>query len=413
LIVVVLVGVADTAILRRIASNEAVRDARATTRLLGSGVVEPVLTEDVLTGDKAALSRVDDAVRLHVLSDQVMRVKLWDPSGRIVYSDEARLIGSVYPMRDEDIQAFDNEATVSEITNLSRPENRYERSAEKVLEVYFPIHLPDGRPLMFETYMPFSSVAQSSNRLWFAFLAPLVGGLLFLEVVHIPLAWSITRKMRRAQVEREKFLKRAIDSSNLERLRIAADLHDGVVQDLAGISYSVQAVADRIEPEAPSDAASLKDDATTAKQAVRRLRTLLVEIYPPNLQRSGLGAALSDLMSSLQARGIHARLEIEEGLDLSPSVEALLFRAAQESLRNVAAHSGAHNVQVQIVADAERARLTVVDDGRGFAGPEMSETDEGHFGLRLLADLARDIDGNLEIDSRPGAGTTVLLEVPL
>jgi signal transduction histidine kinase len=415
LIVVLLVAVAETFILRRMGRNEAVRDARSATTLLGTEVVEPALEAGLLDGEPAAMDAVDEAVRRHVLSDQVMRVKLWEPSGRIVYSDEERLIGSVYPMRHEDRIAFGNQTAVAEITDLDRPENRFERSEEKVLEVYYPVHLPDGTPLMFETYMPYSSVAQSGNRVWLTFVAPLIGGLIFLELVQIPLAWSVTRKMARAQQERERLLKRAIDSSNLERLRIAADLHDGVVQDLAGISYSVRAMADRVADTAPADVtSSLRDDADLTKQAVRRLRTLLVEIYPPNLQRSGLRAALSDLTSPLSSLGMDVRLGLPESLELPASVEALLFRAAQESLRNVAKHSGAKEVRVDVEVVDGVARLSVSDDGRGFA---MSEGDpprrEGHFGLDLLVDLANDSGGSFDIRSRPGDGTTVVLEVPL
>ena len=415
LIVVLLVAVAETIILRRMGRDEAVRDARSATTLLGNEVVEPALEAGLLNGEPAAVDAVDEAVRTHVLSDQVMRVKLWEPSGRIVYSDEDRLIGSVYPMQHEDRIAFGNQTAVAEISDLDRPENRFERAEEKVLEVYYPVHLPDGTPLMFETYMPYSSVAESGNRVWLTFVAPLIGGLIFLELVQIPLAWSITRKMARGQQERERLLKRAIDSSNLERLRIAADLHDGVVQDLAGISYSVRAMADRVADTAPADVtSSLRDDADLTKQAVRRLRTLLVEIYPPNLQRSGLPAALSDLASPLSSLGMDVRLGLPESLELPTSVEALLFRAAQEALRNVAKHSGAEKVEVDVEVVDGVARLSVSDDGRGFA---MSEGDvprrEGHFGLDLLADLARDAGGSFDIRSRPGDGTTVELEVPL
>jgi signal transduction histidine kinase len=413
LVVVLLVGLTDTFILQQIGRNEAVRDARSVTELFGRSVVEPALEPGIVTGEAAALERLDDVVRADVLGPQVMRVKIWTPSGRIIYSDEERLIGSSYPMQGEDELAFSNESAVAEISDLSRPENRFERSEEKVLEVYYPIHLPDGRPLMFETYMPYSSVAQSGERIWFAFVAPLAGGLIFLWLVQIPLAWSMTRRERKAQFERERLLRSAIESSNLERLRIAADLHDGVVQDLVGISFSVRAMADRIADDAPPEVtASLRDAAELNKQAVRRLRTLLVEIYPPNLQKSGLRAALMDLADPLQARGISTEVEVDEGLDLPAQVEALLFRAAQESLRNVAAHSEARNVRVEVATGEGTARLWVTDDGRGFAASE-GEAVEGHFGLKLLDDLARDANGRLDIRSGVGSGTTMYLEVPL
>lgn len=414
LLVLLLVAVADTIILRDIGEAEAIADARDMTRLLGHGVVEPALEDDLLSEDPDAIERLDRIVEQYVVGEDVMRIKIWDDSDTIVYSDEERLIGASFPSDHEEEHAFANDSAVAEITDLSRPENRFERSAEKVLEVYYPVHTPNGTPLMFETYLPYSAVARSGTDIWLTFIAPLVGGLIFLELVQIPLAWSMTRRMKRNQEERERLLSTAIESSNLERLRIAADLHDGVVQDLAGLSYSVRAMADRVGDSSPEVAESLREDSATAKQAVRRLRTLLVEIYPPNLQRSGLPAALRDLVSTLEARGISGSLAVDEALDLPASVEALMFRGAQESLRNVVAHSGASNVSVEVGVDGGRAHLDVVDDGSGFDdGTADDLSDEGHFGLKLLRDLARDADGELTVRSERGSGTRVHLEVPV
>ena len=89
-------------------------------------------------------------------------------------------------------------------------------------------------------------------------------------------------------------------------------------------------------------------------------------------------------------------------------VETLLYRCAQEALRNVASHSAAQTVHVRIDAVDGIARLTVADDGRGFEGSIA----EGHFGLRLLGDLVRESGGRLEVDSTPGRGTRVSVETP-
>ena len=91
-----------------------------------------------------------------------------------------------------------------------------------------------------------------------------------------------------------------------------------------------------------------------------------------------------------------------------------MFRTAQEALRNVMAHSDAEHVDVSVVLENSHAGLTIADDGRGFT-PDAAEAarEDGHLGLRVLADMAQDAGGRLDIDSEPGRGTRVSLEVPV
>jgi signal transduction histidine kinase len=97
-------------------------------------------------------------------------------------------------------------------------------------------------------------------------------------------------------------------------------------------------------------------------------------------------------------------------LALPVAVEGMLFRIAQEALRNVMAHAQASTVTVTVASDARVATVAVVDDGRGF---DPAAVGEQSFGLRLLGDLLRDVGGSLAVESEPGGGTTVTAEVPL
>ena len=91
-----------------------------------------------------------------------------------------------------------------------------------------------------------------------------------------------------------------------------------------------------------------------------------------------------------------------------------MFRTAQEALRNVIAHSQASRVDVSVQLNSGRAGLAIVDDGRGFTAEEAAAArDDGHLGLRVLADMAHDAGGRLDIDSQPGEGTRVRLDVPV
>ena len=97
-----------------------------------------------------------------------------------------------------------------------------------------------------------------------------------------------------------------------------------------------------------------------------------------------------------------------------PDAEALMFRTAQEALRNVMAHSDAEQVDVSVIVENSHAGLTIADDGRGFSPADaQAAREDGHLGLRVLGDMARDAGGRLDIESEPGRGTRIRLEVPV
>ena len=235
-----------------------------------------------------------------------------------------------------------------------------------------------------------------------------------LALLLLPLAWSLARRLQREHAAREALLRRALDASELERRRIAADLHDGILQDLTGAAFSISAVGERMTADDNGSKTRVEQAAASCRSAVRKLRSMLVEIYPPRLREAGLESALADLLTPLEERTVATKLEVEPGLQLASETEGLLFRVAQESLRNVAAHSGASHVEVRAEADDAAATLVVSDDGSGFSPDQaLARQREGHMGLRLLRDLTADAGGKIEIDSRVGEGTTVRVEVPL
>jgi signal transduction histidine kinase len=407
LLAVVLVSLLGVWLIRRAGESEAIRDAKDETRIAAQGSVEPVVTDGLIRGDPRALAAVDRVVQERVLTEpSIARVKIWDRTGRVVYSDEPRLIGARYPMSAEDLAAFRARRVSAEVSDLSKPENRFERSFGRLLEVYLPIHTASGTPLRYEAYYRSSFISARGRRIFRQFAPVMLGGLILLAAIQLPLAWRLARRVQTGQDERERLLQRAIDASDVERRRIARDLHDGVVQDLAGVSYSLSAAAEGA-PEPYG--AELRAAAAETRQGIGQLRTLLVEIYPPELQRAGLEAALGDLVSSARARGIETSLEVQPELELQPETEALFFRVAQEALRNSIRHARAQHVRIEVGRRNGRARLLVADDGGGF-DPDFRR-ESGHFGLTMLADLVADAGGVLDVDSEPGRGTQVSAEV--
>jgi two-component system NarL family sensor kinase len=416
LLAVIVAAAIGVALQRHAARQDAIKDASTLAKLVGKGIVEPSVTQRLLDRDPRSIHDLDLIVARKVKTKEsgIVRVKLWDESGRIVYSDNHALIGSRFPLPEDERKALRTGESEAELTDLSRDENRPDTLHGKLLEVYLPIRATTGQRLLFELYQAQRSVTDTAQKTLLAFAPALIGALLLLQLLQLPLAYRMARTLHDNRQEREELLLRALAASDTERRRIASDLHDGVVQDLAGTSYALAAAADRIDGQAPTVSEALRDGARQTRRSIRQLRSLLVDIYPPDLHRAGLAAALSDLVAPLESRGFQARVDLPPGLRLEPDAEALMFRTAQEALRNVMAHSDAHRVDVSVILENSHAGLTIADDGRGFT-PDVAQAarDDGHLGLRVLADMAHDAGGRLDIDSQPGRGTRVSLEVPV
>jgi signal transduction histidine kinase len=420
----VVVAVGGATVLDRIGRAEAIRGAREVTRLVSGGVLRPYLTADLLDlsspDHEGALDNLDDMVRSDLLQDPVVRIKIWikdgDGKGSILYSDEPRLIGETYVLDQDKQESFASGDGYAEVSKLNGEENRFEHGYGKLLEVYLPTasNTTPQQPLLVETYQRYSSVAANGRRTWTAFGPVLLAALVLLELIQVPLARSLTARLRERQQERESLLKRAIEASEIERRRIAGDLHDGVVQQLAGLSYKLAAASTRAAAGGNGElSTALGEAAADTRLSIRQLRSLLVEIHPPNIHSVGLQAALSGLLAPLSSRGVATRLEVEVE-HLTPEVEVLLFRVAQEGLHNVVKHAAASSVTVSVAATKAAVTLVVSDDGRGFSAEEQArKAAEGHMGLRLLSDLAHDHGGRFEVSSEPGAGTLLRLRAPL
>ena len=401
--------------LRQVAIDEAERDTRDRVVAEARLVEAAGLSDGILRGDRRAIEQLDDLVLGQVVRGSVVRVKLWSKDGRVLYSDEPALIGKRFALGDDELRLFETGGADAELSDLAKPENRYERPQGKLLEAHTAIRTPDGTQVLFELYQRFGSVSASAERLLRALAPPLLGGLLVLILLQLPLAWSLARRLQRGHRERERLLASAVEASSQERRRIAADLHDGVVQDLAGVAFGLAPLADAAEGRGEHDsAAALRDATSTLRQGVRDLRTLLVEIYPPNLESAGLEVALSDLISPLAAAGIRAELHVDDAAAPGGANDALVYRVAREAVRNAQAHGKPTSVRVEVTRPAAATtRLVVSDDGRGFAAADRERSEsEGHLGLTLLESLAAQAGGTLSVRSEPGAGTTVELEVP-
>ncbi|MGB8649771.1 MAG: ATP-binding protein [Mycobacteriales bacterium] len=409
LLATAVIAAVGTVAQRRAAVAEAVSGARQVTTVLARDVVAPALTDQALRGGAAA-EPLDRLVHQHVLSGDVVRVKVWAADGTVLYSDRTALEGRRFHLGAREQRALRAGTAVAELSDLRAPENTGERSYGTLLEVYLGVRTTSGRPVLFETYQRYDRVVGDSRRTLARFLPALLGGLGLLFLLQVPLVTSLARRVRHGHERESALLRQALDASDDERRRIASDLHDGVVQGLAGVSYTLSATAQRVGGD---EGQSLRTVAASLRQWVRELRTLVLDITPPTLHEEGLPTALTDLLSGLQAQGVAVSLATQLTERPARDVEALVFRVAQEAVRNISRHAAATHVEAELCCQATGTRLRLTDDGRGFAEPERAaRRAKGHVGLDLLTDLARAHGGTLQVSSAPGTGTTLVLEVP-
>jgi signal transduction histidine kinase len=317
--------------------------------VLARAVAERSLTDALTAGDPGAIDRFDRAVLSGLLVDDVRRIKIWSADGTIVYSDQTQLIGEQFDLDAEEQRILREGGTDAELSNLDDPENRFETGVDELVEVYTRVETPDGVPLLFEVYFSGADIAADTEEVFVPFRRIMLGSLLVLGALATLIIWGLNRRLRRAADERQRLLQAAIDASASERRRIARDLHDGVVQDLAGTTFVLDAAA---RAPSPPDGSTLSEAAASLRRSLRSLRSLMVEIHPPDLHADGLAAALDDLVAPAATAHMQARVSVEGISGVSDRVVALVWRVAQEGVRNALRHSEGTRLEVRVRREA-------------------------------------------------------------
>ena len=211
------------------------------------------------------------------------------------------------------------------------------------------------------------------------------------------------------RIARDAF-RRVVEAQELERRRLARELHDETGQALTSILLGLKSLEDAlVAEEARSAVADLRELVVATLQDVRRLA---VELRPKVLDDFGLVPALERLAESFADQTeIDVRFETVLGDErLAAEVETALYRIVQESLTNVVKHAHARVVSIVLARKAGAVALVIEDDGRGF---DPGDTREGGFGLEGMRERIGLLEGRLKVESRAGAGTTIVAEVPL
>ena len=388
---------------RNVASDESVRDAVISAQQAEQLAIQPNLREGLADGDPEAIAALDEVVRKRLLTDPTVTVRVWREDGTIVYADKPQLIGERFELGADELEVLEQGGVDAGVSDLTKPENRFERNYGELVEVYLPVTAQDGTTYLLEVYQRQAFLDSATQKMLMALAPSIVGALAVLAFILLLLAWRMARRLDRDRQHREELLLYAVNSSAAERRRIAADLHDGVVQDLAGVSFGLTALSQGAQD--PVTRTQLASAADHTRKAVGSLRTLLVDIYPPNLREAGLSAALQDLAGTLDCP---VDLDLQPGLALDDKCQQALYRMAREVTQNISKHAAATQVWISLHRLDDLVEMVVRDDGRGF-GP--APADSGHVGLTLIADLASQMGGALEVDSTPGEGTCVTITV--
>ena len=336
--------------------REAIVDLRVQTVALAQLRVEPVVTDGLLTGNITAIGEVDAAVHHYVLDKSVPRVKIWNPDGTIVYSDEARLIGAQHALRADELAVIRSSAVHSSVSDPAEAENRFERSLGKLLEVEQRISAPNGQPLLLAVYYRYGVVTNAGTHVWNRFAPYSLGALLALTFVLLLVGSLLARLLRRRPIVpvQETATEPAMESGTQPPAEPAMEptTHEDVVQ---------------VPIEEP-------DPATELIEALLHLV-----------------ASSSGIATTLDTDNMHN--------SIPPAIAAMFFRATQEALRNVPADEPATPVTVRVSDRDHIATLDVIEDGGG------------RLDLRALTDIVADTNGRLVVDSGDNGATRVHVEV--
>ncbi|MCW3492040.1 sensor histidine kinase [Microbacterium sp. SSM24] len=200
-----------------------------------------------------------------------------------------------------------------------------------------------------------------------------------------------------------------------ERARLAREIHDTVAQGLSSIQMLLHA-AEKADPDRPG-AEHIRLARETAANNLADARRFIRELTPPDLDDRGLGGALRRLANTRwAAQGLQVNVRVSDKLDLPMHVQTALLRIAQGAIANVIQHAHATTATITLAADHERLQFTIADDGEGFDPHLATVESRGHsdsFGLQAIRERAEQLGGSLTIDTYPGGGTQLTIELTL
>jgi two-component system sensor histidine kinase UhpB len=209
----------------------------------------------------------------------------------------------------------------------------------------------------------------------------------------------------------QSLARRLITAQEAERIRLAAELHDDVNQQLASLSIDLSTLRDNL----PESRATLRAELDRMQQRTTDLidtvRTLSHELHPGSLRVAGLLPALRRLCAESETHDgvVELRTTMDELTSMPDDIALTVYRVAQEALRNVVRHAHAQHTSVTLTRDRGHIRLQIADDGRGFVRHDISDG----LGLLSMEERVLGVNGDLSFDSIVGIGTRIELTIPI
>lgn len=219
------------------------------------------------------------------------------------------------------------------------------------------------------------------------------------------------------QAEVEELLKRIINTTESERLRLSLELHDGPIQLIIASQYNIEACRLLISKNQLSEVGTkLHSIEQMIAQSTHNLRRIVHDLHPPALDKAGLISAVQECLSNLERdNGINCHIEVKgPTVRLDSPTERSVFYIAREALSNVRKHADASEVRVAVEFQDDSLTLDIVDNGKGFdLSAKYDEVGTDHLGIRSMKERARLLNGSIVIDTKLESGTRVKLVVPI
>jgi len=427
----VAVGALAAIICVQVVQDQALRRAEQYGASIARSVIAPRVTRGVEQGDTDALVALNTQVRHRMADDTtIQRIKVWSANGRILYCDDPIQMGLQFPLDEDDLDALTTGGVDSDISDLDKSENVYDRGFGESLEVYAGVRDTSGDPILVETYFVANRLHADEAALIRRVVPVVLVAVVALGLLLVPLAFTLARRVSRYERERQSMIRIAVEASSAERRRVAGELHDGVIQDLAGVGYALSSIDSQLVTFGRSNGERTAGDPEPAPPIDRMLTTLhtaqrlvhddllaLRELtglqYAADSPAVDPEAALRVVADHVAAEGTPVELVVGPLPELPAAHRAALIRIGREAMRNAAKHAPGSHVVLTLVVSGGTVVLTVVDDGPGFDPHNAVGPVEGHIGLALLADAAEGAGGRLDVRSRPGHGTAIRATIPL
>jgi signal transduction histidine kinase len=418
-VVLVTVGAAAATVCVLLLRSEGVQRAETRAQAIAAGVVSPLIDEDFYAGDPAAFRRLDDRVRVRTAGNTIQRVKVWSADGVILYCDDHRQIGLQFPFRADDKALLGTAGADSDIEDLDKSANVLDRGLGKSVDVHAGARDTAGRPILVETSFT-ADVVHARAVALIRWIVPVVlAGVLIFGLLLVLPAFGLARRVARDERERRALIRHAVEASSAENRRVAGELEDGVIQNLAGVSYALAALDRQMArlPEVSTQIGPLRGVLQSAQRRVHDDVLTLREVAGAQYAVEGRAAdpvdVLWGIVDDLRGRGTRVEIVVGEVPLLPESHRAALIRFGQETLRNAAEHAPDAHVVLSLHTFAGHVVITVMDDGPGFDPGSVPGPADGHLGLMLLSDAADGVGARLDLRSRPGHGTTVRMSIPV